>query len=113
MASSGSGYMKISATIGAHAQRKVFQPPTRRNTPARAGTNEYMSNVMIRYRAQRSRKANVPAISPRPASRADSLTGPIGRRHQKSSASEHNGTSQPWEYCGLSQLDRAFMRPGQ
>ena len=48
VASSGRGYMKIRAAIGAHAQRNIFQPPTMRNTPASAGTKVYMSSVMIR-----------------------------------------------------------------
>ena len=48
-----------------------------------------------------------------PISWADRAAGSKGFRHQKIRASEHSGTSQPCEYCGLFQLDRAFIRPGQ
>jgi hypothetical protein len=40
--------MKINKAIGTQAQRNTPQPPAIRNTPASAGTNVYMSNVLTR-----------------------------------------------------------------
>ena len=113
VASSGSGYMKIRKAIGAHAHRATPQPPQSSATPPSAGTNEYMSIVMIRYRAMTRRTPTLAASSSIPASRADHVTVWIGFRHQKSIATAKSGTSQPWEYCALTQAAFAFRRPGQ
>ena len=105
--------MKMSVAIGAQAHLNTPQPPAIRNTPASAGTNVYMSIVTMLKRAHTSRRTKLATSRPSPVARADDVTVPIGCRHQKISAAVQSGTIHPWEYCGLSQLDRAFSRPGQ
>ena len=97
--------MKIKNARGAHDHLSTLHPPTRMKTPMIAGTNVYMSIVMMRNRAAKSLMAKPAASSANPSSRAEIGTGKVmGRRHQKRRAAANNGTIHPWAYWGLAQL---------
>src|SRR5262249_9300417 len=99
----GSGNMKIKNATAGPAQRSIYHPPTSRNTPATAGTNESISGTWFGKYVGASRNPKPAESKPTPAQRSTGFTGPKGSCRIHSKIAVKIGTNPPCEYLGLSQ----------